>query len=68
MWRCTHDLSIEEVLRDPIVRAQMDADRVPAAHLETLLRSVAARLDSEGRSRCWPRSAGVPTPSPHCNS
>ena len=43
MWRCSRDLTIEEVLRDPIIRAQMSADRVAATDFEALLRSLALR-------------------------
>lgn len=53
MWRCSHDLSIDEVLRDPIIRAQMSADQVAEADLEALLRSVAVRLASKPTPRCF---------------
>lgn len=44
MWRCSHgDLTIDQVLRDPVIGAQMRADHVAAETLEALLRSLAAK-------------------------
>jgi hypothetical protein len=43
MWRCSGDLTIDEVLQDPIIRAQMRADQVAAADLEALLRRLAGQ-------------------------
>jgi hypothetical protein len=37
------ELTLGEMLADPIVRALMDADRVDPAELEAALRSVASR-------------------------
>lgn len=50
--RCPHercsDLTVEEVMAEPIVRALMRADHVDPAAFEVLLRSIAAR--SPGRT------------------
>ena len=47
MNRCP-DLTVKEIVADPIVRALMSADRVDTAAFEALLRSVAKRLVSRG--------------------
>ena len=52
MWRCSRDLNIDEVLRDPMIRAQMRADQVAEADFEALLRTVAVRLGSRPAPRC----------------
>lgn len=50
--RCPHercsDLTVEEVMAEPIVRALMRADHVDPTAFEALLRSIAAR--SPGRT------------------
>ena len=57
MWRCSGDLTIDEVLQDPIIRAQMRADQVAAADLEALLRHLA-------RQSAGPGARGTSRPLP----
>ncbi len=43
---CTdRDLTLDEVLADPVIGAAMRADRVDPRRFETLLRTTARRLD-----------------------
>ncbi|SIT58366.1 conserved hypothetical protein [Mesorhizobium prunaredense] len=45
------DLTIDEVVKDPMIRMLMQADRVDPHAFETMLRSLA---DAQGRSRKAP--------------
>ncbi|TIL76635.1 MAG: hypothetical protein E5Y70_02430 [Mesorhizobium sp.] len=45
------DLTIDEVVKDPMIRMLMQADRVDPRSFETMLRSLA---DAQGRSRKAP--------------
>jgi hypothetical protein len=54
--------SIEEMLREPIVRAFMAADGVRANELEALFRSVAKRLRASRSSAPIPESFGLRNP------
>ncbi len=44
------DLTIEEALTDPVIRAMMRADGVEASTLKALLHRVSVRRRSQGRS------------------
>ncbi|HEY4030230.1 MAG TPA: hypothetical protein VGM25_07790 [Caulobacteraceae bacterium] len=54
------ELSLDEMLADPIVRMMMRRDGVEEAHVRALLRRVAGRLrQAEPRSfAAWPRATG----------
>jgi hypothetical protein len=45
------DLTIDEVVKDPMIRMLMQADRVDPRSFETMLRTLA---DTQGRSRTAP--------------
>jgi hypothetical protein len=54
------ELSIGEMLADPIVRAVMSADGVDAGELELMLRLIADRVSERARPRAaFPRGCGA---------
>jgi hypothetical protein len=45
MTTSRYDLTIDELLSDPVTRAVMKADRVDPSELETMLRALAPRFE-----------------------
>ena len=43
---CHNDLTLDEVLSDPMIGVAMRADHVDPRHFETLLRATARRLET----------------------
>ena len=55
----SRELTIEDVLADPVIGAAMKADRVDPCRFEMFLRVTARRLDAAPRALYHPALAGM---------
>jgi hypothetical protein len=52
------DLTIDEAIRDPMIRLVMKADHIDPRAFEAMLRSMAAAQDAGGEASRFPKGSG----------